>query len=252
MATKNIIFMIDIKLEEKKNRTDAYKYSIDSWKRWGEKNNAQIMVLNESLFDFSEMRPNWYKYYVFQLLEQSNIEYDQILYVDSDTIVHPNCPNVFEMSDRKYCIVHNQGSYDWLFRSMEIYSKYLFNNHMFDFLRYFNSGFMLFNKDHEPFYNAVLQFYQEHKKTILWIQDTYKVGTDQPIVNFLLDLYKIEAKFLPYEFNGQDLALHEGLTEDLLFWKFCYVAHFNALPNNHESKVSNHWMQYTYEQTWEK
>jgi len=247
---KNIIFMIDIKLEEKKNRTDAYKYSIDSWKRWGEKHNAEVMVLNEPLFDFAEMRPNWYKYYVFQLLEQSGVEYDQVLYVDSDTIVHPDCPNVFEMSERKYCIVHNEGSYDWLLRSMENYSKHLFGGYMFDFNKYFNSGFMIANKDHAPFYNAILQFYQENKKTIVWLQETYSVGTDQPIVNFLLNMYEIDYKVLPYEFNMTDLALHEGLTEDLLFWKFGYVAHFNAIPNNTESRLSNQWMQHTYERTW--
>ena len=42
------------------------------------------------------MKPQWHKLLVFDLLDNQGIEYDQILFVDSDTIVHPNTPNFFE------------------------------------------------------------------------------------------------------------------------------------------------------------
>lgn len=241
--------MIDIKMDDKPNRTDAYQYSVNSWKHWAENNNAEVVVLNEPISD-STIRPNWYKYYVFDLLDNNKIEYDQILYVDSDTIVHPDCPNFFKLSERKFCGVHNTGSYDWLFRSLENYSKYLFNGYMFDFTKYFNSGFMIMNKEHKPLFEAIRQFYDEHKKTIDWVRTTYNCGIDQPIINFLVQLYNIELKILPYEYNMQDLVLHEGLTENLLFWKFGYVAHLNAIPNNVNSTISNQWMQYIFEKTW--
>jgi len=247
---KNIIFMIDIKIGDKPNRTDAYQYSINSWKKWAERNDAKVITLTVPLTDPKEMSLTWQRYHLFDLLDNNKTEYDQILMVDSDTIVHPNCPNFFDISERKFCGVHNQGSYDWLFRSMENYSKYLFGGYMFDFTQYINGGFQIVNKDHRPFFNAMLEFYNEHKKTILWLQETYHVGTDQPVLNFLLNMYEIDLKILPYEFDMQDLVLHEGLTDDLLFWKFGYVAHFNAIPNNVNSTISNDWMKRTYERTW--
>ena len=244
--------MIDIKNPEKPNRTDAYKYSISSWKRWGEKNDSKVVVLDEAFIDPTVMRPNWYKYHVFDLLESSGMEYDQILYVDSDTIVHPECPNFFDISEGKYCAVHNYGSYDWVFRSIENHSKHIFGGHQLPWERYINSGFQIFNKDHRPFFDAILQFYTENKEKLTWAQNTFSVGIDQPICNFLLDMYKIDMKLLPYEFNGQDIAMHEGLTEDCLFWEFVWVAHFNSIPNNHESKLSNAWMKHAYENVWGK
>jgi len=248
---KNIIFMIDVKVEGKEGRTDAYQYSINSWKRWGEKNNAEVMTLTESLLDPKEMSLTWQRYYLWDLLENSNVKCDQVLMVDSDTIVHPTCPDFFDMTDKKYCGVHNEGSYEWLFRSMENYSKYIFGGYTFNFTRYINGGFQIVNKKHKPFFNAMIEFYNEHKKTILFLQETYHVGTDQPVLNFLLNMYEIDLKILPYEFNGQSLELVEGLSlldnGKPLFSEFCFVSHFNAISNNVESKISNEWMKITYE-----
>jgi hypothetical protein len=155
------------------------------------------------------------------------------------------------MTEHKYCGVHNCGSYDWLFRSIENYSKYVFNGHEFsDWLKYINGGFQIVNKIHKPFFNMMIEFYNNNKDHLLSVQESFHVGTDQPVVNFLLDIYNIDRKILPYEFNGQDLAMHESLTEDCLFWKFVWVAHFNAIPNNHESKISNAWMKKAYEEVW--
>ncbi len=39
----------------------------------------------------------WQRYYALDILENSGINYDQVLIVDADTIVHPNCPNFFEI-----------------------------------------------------------------------------------------------------------------------------------------------------------
>jgi lipopolysaccharide biosynthesis glycosyltransferase len=243
--------MIDMKLDNKPNRADAYKYSISSWRKWGEKNNCRLVLLEEPLVDPKEMSPTWQRYYLFELLENSGVEYDQILMVDSDTIVHPECPNFFELTEYKYCGVHNCGSYDWLFRSIENYSKLVFNGHEFsDWEKYINGGFQIVNKKHRSFFAMMIEFYNNNKDHLLNVQETFHVGTDQPALNFFLDIHKVDLKILPYEFNGQDLAMHESLTEDCLFWNFVWVAHFNAIPNNQESKVSNAWMEHAYKNVW--
>ena len=254
---KNIIFMIDVKVDGKNGRTDAYQYSINSWKHWAKDNDASVVTLTEPLVDPKEMSLTDENQAIYlEYLNDSGIEYDQVLMVDSDTIVHANCPNFFELTEGKYCGVHNEGSYDWTLRSIENYSKYLFDGYMFPFETYCNGGFQIVNKKFEPFFNAMVQFYNEHKKTLLWMQETFHVGTDQPVLNFLLNMYNIDLKILPYQFNGQDLSLHEGLSllpdNKPLFTEFCYVSHFNAIPGNTNSKISNQWMKYTYDYFYKK
>ena len=39
--------------------------------------------------------------------------------IDADTIVHPSCPNFFELTDNKFTGVHCDASYDWVIRSLE-------------------------------------------------------------------------------------------------------------------------------------
>ena len=243
--------MIDMKLDHKPNRADAYKYSVASWRKWGDKNNCKMVVLEEPLTDPKVMSPTWQRYHLFELLDNSGIEYDQVLMVDSDTIVHPDCPNFFNLTENKYSGVHCNGSYDWIFRSIENYSKYVFNGHEFsDWAKYINGGFQIVNKTHRSFFDATIQFYNDNIVHLVDIQNTFHVGTDQPVVNFLLDIYKIDMTILDYQFNMQDLAMHEGLTEDFLFTQFGWVYHFNAIPNNHESKISNAWMEATYKELW--
>ena len=37
--------------------------------------------------------------YILDIQDENEVEYDQVLYVDADTIIHPNAPNIFEISD---------------------------------------------------------------------------------------------------------------------------------------------------------
>ena len=86
---------------------------------------------------------------IFDLLESNGIEYNQVLSVDADTIIHPDTPNFFEMTDNKFTTVEFDGSWDWVCRSLENYSKYLFENKMVDWWKYFDSGFWIVNKKHK-------------------------------------------------------------------------------------------------------
>ena len=98
---KNIIYMVNIVLDDR-SKTQGYEWSIQSWKNWADKNNCELFVLDQPIYDVSEMKPQWHKLLAFDLLDNQSIDYDQILFVDSDTIVHPNCPNFFETSENKF------------------------------------------------------------------------------------------------------------------------------------------------------
>ena len=48
------------------------------------------------------MKITWQRYYVFDILDNNKFSYNQVLVVDCDTIVSPDCPNFFDETDGKY------------------------------------------------------------------------------------------------------------------------------------------------------
>ena len=258
---KNIVFMVEIDKTEGESvsveeyqdaleRKKPYWYSHASWKKWCDKNDAEIFLLTERIYPKDVMNPNWHKLFAFELLDNEGIEYDQILVVDADTIVHPNAPNFFELSDNKFIAVHNEGCYDWLCRSVENYSKHIFDNHQLSPWDYFNSGFMIVNKTHKKLFSDIIKFYLDNSKSLKEFQEKYGCGTDQPIINFFVDMSNVDKKLFPYEFNMQDMPRKEILDNELTFTKLGWVYHFNAIPGGPET--THHWMKKTYEYLKEK
>ena len=245
---KNVIFILNIPVSFKPNRTNTYHYSIASWQQWANRNNCEVVVMDKELADPAEMYICWQRYYLFDLLENSGIDYDQVLMVDTDTIVHPNCPDFFKLTNGNYAGVHNRGSYSWVLRAMENYSKYAFQGMWFDFMRYINTGFQVVNIKHKDFFRAIVNFYNQNKDHLLKMQSTFHTGTDQTCVNFLREALDIDMTILPYEYNMADLARNESLTllDDgtPLFTKFGWVYHFNAIPDNKDSMKKHYWMEY--------
>ena len=241
---KNIVFIVNLKDVKKPNRSNPYQYSINSWKSWCDKNNCELMVLEDRIYEENFMNANWHKLFIFKLLD---IDYDQILIADADTIIHPNAPNIFEQTNHKFSVVHNYGSYDWICRSIENYKKHLFPNIDISLEKYFNSGIIICNKKHEEFYNKIIDFYLENSNNLVKLQDTYGVGTDQPVLNFFVQQENIDCNYLPYEWNMQDMSRTEILNDSFTFTKIGWVYHFNGIPNNQNSNISYGWMKKTYE-----
>jgi len=244
MNKKNIVFITNIKNPAKPGRTDAYDLSIHSWKVWCEKNSCELFVLDEPLMDLSLMSPIYYRHYWPQLLPEVTTE--QICTVDADTIIHPDCPNFFELANNQFCGVHNDGDYDWIIRSIENY-QFEFPNifaKKFNIWRYINSGFMVTSKQFDFVHQALLDFYWENQEKVLDTQKKYGVGTDQPLVNLLTNEIGLEVKLLSPRFNLQDLQRKNVLDERFLFTKIPGIYHFNAI-NGGESEV-NKWMQKTF------
>ncbi len=132
--------MTAVKIKGMEYRSHPYKYGISSWKKWCEKNNCELIVLDELLHPHDVMKVNFHRYYAFDILEASNIECDKVLLTDADCIIHTDCPNFFEMTDGKYTVTHTDGCYDWTCRSLENYSHFMFNNQTFPLGKYFNAS----------------------------------------------------------------------------------------------------------------
>ena len=249
--SRNIVFMMDIDLggegRYSSSRRAAYKYSIDSWRKWCDKNDCELFVLNDLVLDNNKMGICWQRYYLFDILEANEIEYDQILMVDADTIVHPDTPNFFEMSEGKLCGCQFDGSWDWVLRSIENYSKHIFNGYMMPWDKYFDCGFILVNKNHRQFFQDIISFYFVNQDNLIKVQETFHTGTDQTPLNFLLENSNISCKLLPYEYNMVDMCRKEILNDELTMTKIGWIYHFNCIPNNTDSNMTLHWMKKTYE-----
>ena len=247
----NIVFLTAITFPGQEHRSAPYQYGIKSWSNWCKKNNCELFVLDEPIFEPDYCKPNFYRYWAFDLLEANGIEYDQICLTDADCIIHPQCPNFFEMTDHKYTVTVTEGSMDWVCRSLENYGKYIFND-TFPLHKYFNAGFQVINKSHKPLIDKFKQFYVDNRDRILWMQSNFGVGTDQPLINYIVNLSDVETKYLHYQFCMADLFRKEILDEDLTFTKVLKgIYQFNAIPHNVNSQKTMYWMKKTYEHLYE-
>jgi hypothetical protein len=253
--SKNVVFIPNIDLEDGRNK--SYSYSINSWKLFCDKYDCELVVWEDLLLPVEQMKVTWQRYYMFDILEANNIDYDQILVVDADTIVHPECPNFFTETNGKYSAVRNNGSFEWVRRSMSGFSQLLFPGDItFNVWDYINCGFQIVNKDHKEFFEYVRNFYFENRHDIQNAIAVVKASTDQTIINYLLRLQNIEINYLPICYNLQDLVskqllfLHPNMSfKDELIFKNCgYVFHFNAIPPNPMNRDANYWIKRTYEE----
>jgi|TARA_R110000824_G_scaffold353026_1_gene540187 hypothetical protein len=226
---KDLVFIIAVKKDGQLKK--EYEYSIKSWNYWCKKNDVELFLMEEPVTDMNDMHIIWQRYFLFDMLDHNEIEYNQILMVDADTIIHPDCPNFFNETDDKYCLIHDDGSYDWILRGMEHYEKYVFNDEWFDFWEYGNSGFQIVNKKHRPFFDKMREFYFEHKDIIQQIQSNWGIGTDQTPLNFMLRKHDIDINLMSYKYNMTCMPKKEILGDDHLYTKLGWIYHFNGIPD---------------------
>ena len=99
---KNIVFIVNLPESKKQGRNTPYHYSVKSWEKWCDKNNHLLFVLDQRIHEEDFMNANWHKIYALELLDANEIDYDQVLIADADTIIHPNAPNIFSLTDNKF------------------------------------------------------------------------------------------------------------------------------------------------------
>ena len=95
---KNIVFMFNIKMNNSKlegdrwleNRSDTYKYSVKSWQKWCDANNADLFVIDERLLPNQEMSMSVPEYYILEYVESKRIAYNHVMYMYADTKGNPD------------------------------------------------------------------------------------------------------------------------------------------------------------------
>lgn len=252
-TAKNIVFIPNINLGN--GRSTPYHYSIKSWEKWCKKNNCVLLEWKEPIMDPEIFPIIMQREWVFDILEHNNINYDQVLIVDADTIVHPDCPNFFNETNNEYSAIINNGCYEWVTRSVREWGKSLFPNQpLIKTYDYFNTGFVIINKKHKPFLKEVQNLYLNKGEEIKIYRDKIKASTGQTIVNFMLQKHNIKTTKLSEAYNLQDLFKksllhlpnHSWFSDELHFLEAGWVYHFNAIPKN--PRNVEYWMERTYKQ----
>ena len=246
---KNIVFIIAVKKDGQLK--PEYEIGIESWRRWCKKNDVDLFLLEDPILPMEDMHIIWQRYFLFDIYDANKIRANQTLLVDADTIVHPDCPNFFEETEDKYCLVHDDGSYDWVLRGMEHYKKRVYDTEWFNYWEYGNSGFQIVNQKHRGFFEYMREFYFKNIKEINFIQQSYGIGTDQTPLNFNLRAQDIDVKLLGYKYNMGCMLKKEILAEDMLFTKLGWVYHFNAIPQNPHNRDQSYWIKRTYKELYE-
>ena len=264
---KNIVFIPFINRKEsytsvsgigKAGRTDGYEYGINSWRQWCKKNNCELFIMDNLLLPESEMLITWQRWYVLDILEHNDIEYDQVLVVDADSIVHPNCPNFFELTDGKFSSPLTDGDYEWVCRAINGYSQMFFNKTAcLPSYEFFMTGFVILNKSHKEFLSKCMKWYHENKDSVISSYETLLTGSDIALMNCLRIEFDIELNILPRQFGLMDLARKNLLytttgcwwADDLTnVYNSGWVYQFNAIPQNELGRTRAYFMKRIYEE----
>jgi len=235
----NVVFLVSI------GDKPEYLASQQSWAKWCKKNNVELFVLTEEVRPKEEMFYNFQRYYMYHLLENSGIDYDGVLTVDSDTLIHPDAPNIFEMTSRdKLYMVRDTGSYDWIIRGIQFYSRELFDGVESNIWSYANSGFQLMGRKHKDFYDKMLGLWETNGEKIIELSEKYGLGKEQALWNLMIKKHNIDFELLPYKWNMTHIHNKELLDLRLLT-KYGWVYHFNGIDGKDFGTVKE-WMKQTY------
>lgn len=265
---KNIVFIPFIQRNEsytsnsgvgKSGRTDGYEFGIDSWRQWCAKHNCELIIMDQLLIPESEMLITWQRWHVLDILDHNEIDYDQVLIVDADSIVHPNCPNFFELTDRKFSSPLTDGDYEWVCRAINGYSKMFFNKeYCIPSYEFFQTGFVIVNETHKDFLSKCMNWYNEHKDQVRKSYEILLTGSDIALMNCLRKEFNIELNILPREFGLMDLnrknllytsPRHQWWKDDLSnVYNSGWVYQFNAIPQNELGRTRGYFMERIYKE----
>ena len=217
------------------------EWCFKTWKFWCEKNDVELIILDQELRDKSIMKPTWQRWHVFDILDENGIEYDQVALVDIDTMVKWDAPNFFNETEYAFSAVEDCFNIEWSHNSIKGY-QHLFPETKFDWTTYFNCGFIVLNEIHKPLCKSITDFYYKNEAHLRDLQhNTLKKGSDQTPVNYLVRKCGFKINYLNKKFNLSQLHMR-GVLNELMF-ECGWVWHFNGFDKTLRNQLMN--------QTWE-
>lgn len=257
---KNIVFWPGVKseslaLNKKHDSFNYLSYSKRTWQHFCSKYGHIFLEYDTTaISDTFNHRVNWQRWFeLFDRVESLNIEYDKILMVDASTMIRWDTPDFLSQAPSDRLIgFRSAENIQWVNESVQGYKK-LFNGHELDLKNYINVGFQIFGDWYKPFLKKLESFYYSHYDEILDLQQHVGRGTDQPVMNYLIDIERIPTAFnyLPNSYfqmhmNRFNWFSHNWqLQEDMMpyFIKYGYVWVFSGFDRTQRTNLMS--------QTWE-
>ena len=237
---KNIVFFTS--MDKAPDTLDYKEWCYRSWEVWCKKNDVEIFVLDQELRDKAVMKPTWQRWHVLEILEHNDIEYDQVAMVDVDTMIHPEAPNFFELTDNKFGVVGEDVMVEWIYNSITGYQD-MFPDVHFDWTTYWNNGFIVVNKSHKELCKAITDFYYDNEQELRQRQHvTLKKGSDQTPVNYMVRKLEVPVAYLDKRWNFTHMHIR-GVLNNALFLDCAWMYHFNGF----EKTLRNNLMKQTWE-----
>ena len=121
--------------------SDYAQYAIKSWSSWCKKNDIDFLLIDEHNPRYKF--PVWNKDTIFEKVGDT---YDKIGYVDSDSMIHWNAPNMFDLYDDEWCWSKDYSNLRWTYNSSNYYQKF-YPNIKLDLYNYYSSAIKFFTKE---------------------------------------------------------------------------------------------------------
>ena len=188
------------------------KYSQKAWKYWCKKYGYELVIYDSpKIEDTSKFRITVQRWFdIFDFLDNKNIEYEQVAMVDACSIPKWDCPDFFKLTKNKFTANLEKDNMAWVYESVQGY-KHLFNDFKLDMSKYFNDGFVIFNKSHKDIFLKFKDTYISNADEFIHTQKTVRRGTCQTPLNYIMQINNVEVTDLPIPFRLSHLSRKELL-----------------------------------------
>ena len=177
------------------------KHSLKVFEKYCEKYNLDLEVMTDYKINYYDL--GFEKFRVLDMFDK----YDRVVYVDGDVLITPHAPNIFEeypdpsyfygFHENGYCIESDRDPLINLCMVELDKTFCLWPKEWNGKKRYFNSGILLFSKEHRE---ALSKFsYYAPKLQQYW-------GTDQTTLNCIITFENVKFKNLSWDWNRGDLS----------------------------------------------
>ena len=233
---KNIIFIPCVPSKHLSDVDNYKELSLSTWRHYANRIGAELMIMDTPLRNPDEMKITWQRWYVHDILESNNVEYDNIFMVDVDTMIHWNAPNIFEeCANGKFRACVDNDNLGWLKESIEGY-QHMFPDTRVDWETYFNCGIILMNKEHKDLCKTITTFYETNEEHLLELQHkTLKKGSDQTPVNYMVNR-DVEFELMSKRWNLTHMMRKEILNY-FMFVDTAWLWHFNGFEKTMRTQV---------------
>ncbi len=250
---KDVIFIPAI--NNAPDNIEYYNWSLESWQTWSANKNIELVIMQDPVVDVSKMKPTWQRWYVLDILSANDItNFDNVLLVDGDTLIHPHAPNIFDIVRQKnqelatsaFFAVNDDLMVEWLYRSIKGYSKFWPDVEL-NWTSYFNCGFVIVNKTHDSVLKNITNFYEKNFEELQLMQHkTLRKGSDQTPVNYIFKDSGYPIIFLDKRWNCTHMhsrGFFDVSDGNSIFENLGYVYHFNGFEKSKRNELMRHFWQ---------